>query len=470
MKIILLGLSHKTAPVEIREKLNFDSNTLKSALTHFDTNHSQAHLEDVREGVIVSTCNRMEVYAMVHDREKAVKGIIKILSRTCETPPDVFAHYLYVKEDAEAVDHLFRVAAGLDSMVLGEPQILGQVTDAYEAALSQRAAGTVLSKLFTTAIHTGKRARTETRISVNASSISSVAAGLANELLGDLAQRRVLLIGAGEMGAVAVRALRKRGVSNITVANRTFRNAEALAQEWNGKAITFQQIPETLVHTDIVITSTGAPHTILSRRLLEPVVRQRGPYPLFLIDIAVPRDIDPDVTELPHVYLRDIDDLQGQADNNVEARRAEVPHVEYIVEQEADCYMAWFASLDVVSTITDLRRQVEELRQRELQLLFNRLDLDEREQELVRIMSHRLVNKILHQPTLRLKDEAANGNGAAYVSVLRDLFLNPPPAPTNGNGHFPHPTTDPLSMPGVNGNGRNQRQLMPALASAQNEE
>ncbi len=312
MKIILLGLSHKTAPVEIREKLNFSANTLKSALTHFDANHSQAHLDCVREGVIVSTCNRMEVYALACDADKATHSITKMLSRTCETPPDVFAQYLYMKEDAEAVQHLFRVAAGLDSMVLGEPQILGQVTEAYEAALSQRAAGTVLSKLFTTAIHTGKRARTETRISVNASSISSVAAGLANELLGDLARRQVLLIGAGEMGAVAVRALQKRGVSNITVANRTFKNAEALAQEWGGKAITFQQIPEAMVLADIVITSTGAPHTILNRRLLEPMLRLREPRPLFLIDIAVPRDIDPDVTELPQVYLRDIDDLQGR--------------------------------------------------------------------------------------------------------------------------------------------------------------
>ena len=224
------------------------------------------------------------------------------------------------------------------------------------------------------------------------------------------------------MGAIAVRALRRRGVSRITVANRTYQNAQVLAQEWAGKAITFQQLPQALIQADIIISSTGAPHTILDKKMLAPVIRHRGERPLFLIDIAVPRDVDPAVTELPHVHLRDIDDLQGQADDNVEARRAEIPQVEQIVDEEVTSFLDWYASLDVVSTITDLRGQVEAVRQRELQQLFNRLDLDEREQELVKTMSHRLVNKILHQPTLRLKDEAAHGNGVIYVSVLRDLF------------------------------------------------
>ncbi len=422
MEILLLGLSHKTAPVEVRERLNFSENALRSALTHFDTTHSQAHLQDVREGVILSTCNRMEVYALVRDRETAAQSIVDLLSHSCDTPPDEFASHLYLRVDRDAIEHLFTVAAGLDSMVLGEPQILGQVTDAYEAALSQRAAGTVLSKMFTAAIHAGKRVRTETRIGVNPSSISSVAAGLAGELLGDLTQRNVLLLGAGEMGAIAVRALRKRGVQKITVANRTHQNALTLAQEWDGKAITFQQLPEALVKADIIIASTGAPHTILDKKLLAPAVVHRPERPIFLIDIAVPRDIDPDVTELPNVFLRDIDDLQGQADDNVDARRAEIPQVETILAEEVNSFVNWYASLDVVSTITDLRGQIEDVRQRELQLLFNRLDLDEREQELVKTMSHRLVNKILHQPTTRLKDEAAHGNGVVYVSVLRDLF------------------------------------------------
>jgi glutamyl-tRNA reductase len=422
MEILLLGLSHRTAPVEIREHLDFDWNSLRSALTHFDMTHSQAHLPGVNEGVILSTCNRTEIYTVVNNVDVARQGIIDLLSQSCGADAVKFSQYLFAESDEDAVHHLFEVAAGLDSMVLGEPQILGQVTDAYEVALSQRAAGTVLSRLFTTAIHTGKRARTETSIGVNHASVSSVAASLAGELLGNLADRHVLLIGAGEMGAIAVRSLVKRGAQKITVANRTFEKASELAAEWGGKAITFQQMPEAMVRADIIITSTGAPHTILNKKLLAPFVAQRIDRPLFIIDIAVPRDVAPDVAELPNVVLHDIDDLQGQADDNIEARKSEVPGVRKIVREQVDLFMQWYASLDVVSTITDLRQQIETVRQKELKLLFNRLDLDEREEELVKTMSHRLVNKILHHPTIRLKGEATEGNAAVYVSILRDLF------------------------------------------------
>ncbi len=423
MKILLIGLSHKTAPVEVREKLAFTHTMLRSALTHFDHTHPQAHLEDVREGVILSTCNRLEVYTLVRDAAVAEQSIIDFLSRACSVSPDLFRQHLYVSHDEAAARHLFEVAAGLDSMVLGEPQILGQITDAYEAALSQGAAGTVLSALFRAAIHSGKRVRTETAISVNPASISSVAAALANQLLGDLAEQQVLLIGAGEMGAIAVRTLQRRGVSKIMVANRTFKNAEQLAKAWNGQAITFQQLPEALTAADIVISSTGAPHTILNRELLEPAMAERPDRPLFMIDIAVPRDIDPNVTEIPHVHLCDIDDLQSQAEDNVRERAQEIPYVEAIVANELTGFLDWLASLDVVGTITDLRRQIEALRQRELERLFHRLDLSEHDRELIATMSHRLVNKILHEPTMRLKQEAANGNGAIYISTMRQLFL-----------------------------------------------
>jgi glutamyl-tRNA reductase len=348
---------------------------------------------------------------------------VDFLGHACAVSPDLFREHLYISHDEAAVRHLFRVAAGLDSMVLGEPQILGQITQAYEAALSQGAAGTVLAALFRAAIHTGKRARAETAIGVNPSSISSVAAALAAQLLGDLSERQVLLIGAGEMGAIAVRALQRRGVSRIVVANRTYKNAEQLAKAWDGQAITFQQLPEALAAADIVISSTGAPHTILNRELLEPAMAVRPNRPLFILDIAVPRDIDPNVTEIPHVHLCDIDDLQSQAEDNVRERTSEIPRVEAILAQEVAGFLDWLASLDVVSTITDLRRQIEDVRQRELERLFNRLDLDVHERELIATMSHRLINKILHEPTLRLKQEAANGNGAIYISTMRQLFL-----------------------------------------------
>ncbi len=423
MKILLLGLSHKTAPIEVREKLSFSSAMLRSALTHFDHTHPQAHLEDVREGVILSTCNRLEIYTLVREAEVARQSMVDFLSQACDVPPEQFINHLYVAQDEEAVNHLFRVAAGLDSMVLGEPQILGQITEAYEAALSQAAVGTVLSALFRAAIHAGKRVRTETSISVNPASISSVAASLAGQLLGDLSQRHVLLIGAGEMGAVAVRALVKRGVTKITVANRTYKNAEQLANAWGGRAIAFTQLPETMATADIIITSTGAPHTILNRELLEPAMSTRPDHPLFIIDIAVPRDVDPNVTEIPNVHLRDIDDLQSQAKDNVRERESEIPLVEAIIEKEAGQYLKWLASLDVVTTITDLRRRTEEIRQGEMERLFNRLELDEREREQIAVMTHRLINKILHDPTLRLKAEAANGNGAIFINTARQLFM-----------------------------------------------
>lgn len=422
MNILLIGLNHKTAPVEARERLAFNPAMLRSALTHFDATHEHAHLDHVKEGIILSTCNRMEVYALVNNPEIAQESILKFLSQSCNVPLNLFSEYLYILHNDQAVRHLMRVAGGLDSMVLGEPQILGQITTAYEAALSQQAAGTVLSNLFRTAIHAGKRARTETSISVNPSSISSVAASLATRLLGDLSKHKVLLIGAGEMGAVAARSLLNRGVSTITVANRTFKNAMQLAQAWNGNAITFEQLPDAMAEADIIITSTGAPHTILNRELLQPVMNHRGERPLFILDIAVPRDVDPNVTEIPNVYLHDIDDLQSQTDENMREREAEIPRVEAIIDEEVTHYLDWLSSLDVVSTITGLREQVNHLCQSELDRLFHRLHLNEAQQELVASMGHRLINKILHEPTLRLKKEAANGNGAAYITTVRHLF------------------------------------------------
>ena len=423
MNILLIGLSHKTAPVEIRERLAFTPVMLRSALTHFDHTHSQAHLEDVREGVILSTCNRLEIYALVDDPKIASEAIINLLSRFGNPPPQLFSKYLYTYHNEEAIYHLLRVAAGLDSLVVGEPQILGQITEAYEAALSQGAAGTVLSALFRAAIHTGKRVRTETGISVNPASISSVAARLIEELLGDLSQRQVLLIGAGEIGGIALRALIKRGVARITVANRTYKHAEQLASAWGGRATAFQQLTEAASEADIIITATGAPHTILNRELLEPVMAIRPTRPLFIIDIAVPRNVDPNVTEIPNIYLRDIDDLQSQTTNNLRAREAEIPRVELIIAEEAAQFLKWLSSLDVVSTITALRQQIEQVRQGELERLFNRLNLDARERAMVATMSHRLTNKFLHRPTLSLKNEVANGNGASYISAVRHLFL-----------------------------------------------
>ncbi|NJN95559.1 MAG: glutamyl-tRNA reductase [Anaerolineales bacterium] len=422
MNIILIGLSYKTAPIEIREKVTFTPVTLRSALTHFDSTHSQAHLAEVHEGVILSTCNRLEIYAGVSQLEIAAKALAGFLSQSSGMAEELISKYLYLYQNDEAICHLLRVAAGLDSLVLGEPQILGQITQAYEAALAQGAAGTVLSALFRAAIHTGKRVRTETAIGLNPASVSSVAANLAGQLWGDLSSKRVLLIGAGKMGAMAIGALVKRGVSNIVVTNRTYEHALQLAQTWGGRAVSFQQLLTGLGEADIILTSTGAPHPILNRTLLAPVMAVRPEQPLLILDIAVPRDVDPDVVQIPNVCLYDIDDLQGQAEHNLRERQAEVPLAQAIVEAELAQFLNWFSSLDAVSTIAALRRQAEQWREVELDRLFKRMQLNEREQELVATMSHRLVNKILHEPTLCLKKETANGNGATYISAMRQLF------------------------------------------------
>jgi len=443
--IFLLGLSHKTAPIEIRECLAISSSALRSALTHFDTTHAYGHITGVREGVILSTCNRLEIYTLIDD-PGAQEELVEFLSQSTNTEPNLFQQHLYTRFNEEAVEHLFKVASGLDSMVLGEPQILGQITDAYEAALSQDAAKTVMSSLFRAAIHTGKRVRTETAISVNPSSISSVAARLAQQLLGDLSQKQVLLIGAGDMGKIAVRALVQRGVTNITVANRTYENARALAQIWGGQGINFQQLPEAMAIADVIITSTGAPHTILTPEHIESAMQSRPDRPLFLIDIAVPRDIDPDVTQIPNVYLHDIDDLQQSVDDNIRKRKSEIPSVEQIVFEEKIAFLEWLASLDVVSTITDLRQRVEELRLMELERLFNRLNLDDRSQELIATMSHRLINKILHRPIMGLRQKATNGDSAAYISTVRDLFSLNEPSPF-ANRHQPHKNGKVKSYP-----------------------
>lgn len=423
MNIVVIGLNHKTAPVDVREKLAFTPATLRSALTHFGNSHVEGRITDVQEGVILATCNRLEIYAMVNDPTRAANAITTFLSQSRDIAIHDFAPYLYVYHNEQAVEHLLRVSCGLDSLVLGEPQILGQVTQAYEAALAQQSARTVLSKLFTAAIHTGKRARTETGIGLNPSSVSSVAARLAQSLLGEVSEQRVLLIGAGEMGAIAVRSLIKRGVSNITVANRTIETAQQLAEEWHGRAVNFQTLPQELGRADIVITSTSAPHPILNQDMLAPLLAERHNRPLFIIDIAVPRDVDPNVTRLEGVHLYNIDDLQLQVEENVKERRAEIPHVTEIVNEECVKFQTWFDSLGAVSVITNLRRQSEAYRQGELERLFNRLELDERERELVATMSHRLVNKILHRPTLQLKKEAAAGNGVAYFAAVNHLFV-----------------------------------------------
>jgi glutamyl-tRNA reductase len=420
--ILLVGVNHTTAPVALRERLSIAGTALTDALTRFSG--SNGHGSSLfPEGVILSTCNRLEIYAVAGDVDRGHEALTQFLSQDRNVPIDEFADSLYIRPDAEAVVHLNRVACGLDSMVVGEPQILGQVTDAYRAALSRQATGPVLNRLFRHAIQAGKRARSETAISQCATSVPSAAAALVEEVMGCLDGRVVLVMGAGEMGQIAARTLVARGARGIIVANRTYDRGLALARELNGEAMTFDRQAEALARADIVVTATDAPHVIVTPEKVTAAMAQRPERPMLIIDIAVPRDTAPAVADIPGVRLFDIDDLHDVVNGNLAAREREIPHVEAIAAEETAEFLTWFRALDVVPTITDLRRRAEALKAQELDKALRRLgDLGDREQEVVRALAHGLVNKLLHEPTVRLKKYAVQGNGYLYTDVVRELF------------------------------------------------
>ena len=429
MHILCLGLSHHTTPVEVRERLQYSPAARQAALARFGCGRG-AHSPGVAELVILSTCNRLELYAAVSgtgetggDGRTHFAPLLDFLAETRDLSVTEFEAHLYRREGPEAVEHLCRVAAGLDSMILGEPQILGQVTEAYQEALGQGAIGPVLSAFFRTAIRVGKRTRTETAISRNPSTVGSVAVKLAGAVVGDLASARVLILGTGEMAELAVEALRARGASHIVVVSRTQERAMQLAQRWGAQALTFEQLAEAVAAADIVIASTAAPHFLITPNLVRAAIAHRPARPLIFIYIAVPRNVDPDVNHLPHVHCYDIDDLQARLNGALAEREREIPHVEAIVAEEADAFMDWLHSLDIASLIAELRAKADALRRVELEKTLRRLPrLDETERQRIEALAESLVNKLLHAPTLRLKAEAGNGHAAEYAAAARYLF------------------------------------------------
>lgn len=430
--ILLIGVNHTTAPVALRERLSIADTGLTDALTHFGqvNGHGPTLLP---EGIILSTCNRLEIYAVADDLEWGRKVLVEFLSQNRQVSIEEFADSLYFKSDVEVVAHLTKVACGLDSMIVGEPHILGQVTDAYQTALSRHATGPVLNTLFRHAIQAGKRARTETAISQYATSVPSAAAALAEKEMGNLEGHVVLVMGAGEMGQIAARTLMARGASGIIVANRTYDRGLMLAREFNGEAMTFDRQAEALARADIVITATDAPHIIVTPEKVSTAMAQRPDQPMLIIDIAVPRDTDPAVADIPGVRLFDIDNLRDVVNDNLEARQRETPKVERIAAEETNAFITWFRALDVVPTIADLRQRAEDIKAREIDKALRRLgDLNDQEQETIRAMAHGLVNKLLHEPTVRLKQHATQGDGHLYTGVVRELFdLEIAQAPSN---------------------------------------
>ena len=423
MHIVVVGLSHKGTPVEIREKLAFTNHCLEDALRKLVPNNDDEGGGYAVEGVILSTCNRTEICALAKEADSGYEAIRRFMADFHQLSQREFADYLYAYDDKEAVIHLFAVASGIDSMIVGEPQILGQVRDAFEKAAAQKAAGGVLSALFRQAIHVGKLARTETGICQSAASVSYAAVELAKKIFGDLGSRQVLLIGAGEMSELTAKNLVDNGVGGIIVANRTYERAVGLAERFDGRAVDFARIGHALWTADIVITSTGAPHFIVKPEMVREAMRMRRNRPLFLIDIAVPRDIDPEVQRIENTYLYDIDDLQAVVEANIRERQKEVGKVEAIIHEELAKFMAWFRSLEVVPTITDLRKHAEEIRRAELAKAMRRLgDFSEREENIINALTIGIVNKILHQPIVRLKEHGNGHNGYLYTEAIRELF------------------------------------------------
>jgi len=405
LSIILVGLSHHTAPVELREQMTL-AKTLKPSFLDL-----QSGL--LRECAILSTCNRLEVYALAEDREQGWQAIEGYLARLYGHPLEHLQPHLYRMSGAETIDHLLRVACGLESMILGETQILGQVVDALTEAKSAGTVGSVLGNLFTRAIHAGKRARTETGISRYTTSISHAAAKLAQTELSDSSSRRdlaschVLIIGAGEMAALAARALQMRVAPQITFINRTYERAEALAKSIGSSAANWTQMGALLAQVDVIISATGAPHTVLHAHDVEAVLAVRQSRPLLVIDIAVPRDVDPGVGALPGVRCFNIDDLQAALDENQAERQAAVPQVEAIIEQEQHIFLDWLHSREVAPVISDLYRHALAVVEAEIERTLNKLDdLTPQQQKIVSQLGYRIANKLLHEPTVRLKAAA----------------------------------------------------------------
>jgi len=415
MKVFVVGLNHKIADVDVREKLAFNGPKLLEGLIKFK------ELPEVQEAIILSTCNRVELYANVNDAKRASESTKTFLSEFHNLNRGSLDNALYIYDDINAIRHIFRVASSLDSMVVGEPQILGQLKDAFELALTKKTTGILLNKLMKKAISVAKRVRTETRIAENAVSISFAAVELAKKIFTDLSRRVFMLLGAGEMAELAARHLIGSGVKEVLVSNRTYERACELASEFNGRPVKFDDFIQEMVRTDIIICSTGAPHYILIKSQMQKVMKERKQRQVFIIDISVPRNIDPEINGLDNVYLYNVDDLQGVVDANMFERQKEAGKAEEIIEEELETFLRWQSSLDSVPTIIALREKAEEIKKEELDKLFHKIQgIGEKEKEAIEYMATALMNKLIHPPTAALKEDSENKD--ALVAAIRRLY------------------------------------------------
>ena len=417
MNVILVGMNHKTAPLEIRERLTLSCGEGLHPLEEL------LRVEAVQEALYLSTCNRVEVVARAGDVEEAVARVKAFILRHGNLDAAELEKCLYVHCGSDAVRHLFRVASSLDSMVMGEPQILGQMKDAYRDCVEQKASGIILNKLLHHAFRTAKRVRTETAIAGNAVSVSYAAVEMAKKILGSLEGRTVLLVGAGEMSELAARHLLNNGAGRIIVANRTYARAAQVAGEIQGTPVGFEQLEEKLQEADIVISSTGAAGYVITPPMVRTALRRRKNRLLFLIDIAVPRDVDPETGRIENVFLFNIDDLQGVVDENVRNRHREAEKAEGIIGEEVLRFAEWYNTLEVVPTIVSLREKAESILRAELERSGSWLrGLGEEDRKNVEILAAQIINKILHDPVTGLKEESRSNGAMPYVAAIRKLF------------------------------------------------
>lgn len=416
MSIIVIGVNHRTSPVELLEKVMIPETSMPKAL------HSLIVRDDIREAVVLSTCNRTEVYAVAERFHGAYSDIRDFLCESSGMPLDEITPHLYSQHDEDAIMHLFEVASGIDSAVLGETEIVGQVRGAWETAMGEGSARNTLNLLFRYALEVGKRARTETAISRSTASVSHAAVEMAQDILGSLEGRRVLVVGAGEMGEGVATALARGGAASVTVVNRTASRGEALAEKVGASVAPFDQLESQLALADVVVACTGAGGTVIDASMLR---RARGAdeTPLLIVDIALPRDVDVDVTAIASVTLRDLDDLSQWAKRGIESREAEVVQVRSIITEELDRFALDQAQRQAAPLVAQLREVVEQVRAAEMERFGGRLaDMSEEHREVVESITRGIVAKLLHNPSVRLREAAGTPQGERLSAAVRELF------------------------------------------------
>jgi glutamyl-tRNA reductase len=415
--LLALGVSHQTAPLELRERLALTEGRAAAAL------NALVSEEPISEAAAISTCNRTEIFLVAADTVDAETAALGVLARQASIPPTELLGPLYSLRGSDAAGHLYRVTAGLESMIVGEAEIQGQVKRAYELALVEGATGPILNRLFRGALAAGKRARSETSIGERGVSIPSVAVELAQRSIGDLTTSRVLLIGAGETSELTARALAARGVEAVFVANRRYNRAIGLAERFGGTAVRIDELPAQLERADIVVSATDSPHHLIERSDLEAMMANRGGKPLLLIDLAVPRDIDPETRELAGVTLNDVDDVQAIVERNTSGREAEAVRADGILDAELARFERWLASQEVIPTVSALRERADEVVARVLAENEGRWEgMTEADRDRVEMMARAIATRLLHEPTVGIKDIAGREDSYVYVSVLRELF------------------------------------------------